>query len=112
MTDTPAITVQDWAQTRAALAAARSQGRAVFLCSPPGASSWLGAGYWAAMQQRARQEFPDVDFTLALDCGDSAGDVMAALRAGVLLAIYRGDTGTLARLQDMAKQTGADVRPE
>lgn len=111
MTDTPAITVQDWAQTQAALQAARSQDRAVFLCSPPGASSWLGAGYWSALQQRARQEFPGVDFTLALDCGDSAGDVMAALRMGVALAFYRGDAATLARLQDMARQSGAEVRP-
>lgn len=112
MTDTPAITVQDWAQTRAALQAARSQCRAVFLCSPQGASAWLGAGYWAALQQRARAEFPDLDFTLALDCGDAAGDVMAALRAGVAVTVFRGPAVTLAKLQDMARQAGAEVRPE
>ncbi len=112
MTDTPAITVQDWAQTRAALEAARSQGRAVFLCSPPGASAWLGAGYWAALQQRARAEFPDLDFTLALDCGDAAGDVMAAIRTGVAAIVFRGAAEVLAKLQDMARQAGAEVRPE
>ena len=80
MTDTPAITVQDWAQTRAALQAARSQGRAVFLCSPQGASSWLGAGYWAA------------------------------LRAGVAAVIFRGEPRILAKLQDMAAQRGAELR--
>jgi fructose/tagatose bisphosphate aldolase len=112
MTDQPAITVRDWTETRAALEAARSDGRAVFLCSPQGASSWLGAGYWAALQQRARAEFPDLDFTLALDCADNAGDVMAAIRAGVALAIFRGDTGTLAKLQEMARQADVEVRPE
>ena len=110
MPDTPAITVQDWAQTRAALEAARSQGRAVFLCSPQGASSWLGAGYWAALQARARAEFPDVEFALALDCGDAAGDAMAALRAGVAAVIFRGEPRILAKLQDMAAQRGAELR--
>jgi fructose/tagatose bisphosphate aldolase len=112
MTDTPAITVQDWAQTRAALEAARSEGRAVFLCSPQGASAWLGAGYWAALQQRARAEFPDLDFTLALDCGDAAGDAMAAIRTGVAAIVFRGAGETLAKLQDMARQAGAEVRAE
>lgn len=112
MTDTPAITVQDWAQTRAALEAARSQGRAAFLCSPQGASAWLGAGYWAALQRRARQEFPDLDFTLALDCGDAAGDVMAAIRTGVVVIVFRGAAEVLAKLQDMARQAGAEVRAE
>jgi hypothetical protein len=110
MTDQPAITVRDWAETRAALQTARSQGRAVFLCSPPGAAAWLGAGYWAALQDKARGEFPDVAFTLALDCGDRAGDVMAALRAGVAVSLFRGPAETLAKLQDMAGQTGQQVQ--
>jgi hypothetical protein len=110
MTDAPAITVRDWAETRAALETARSQGRAVFLCSPPGAASWLGAGYWAALQQRARSEFPDLEFTLALDCDDKPGDVMAALRAGVGLCIFRGPAEILSKLQDMADQTGQRVQ--
>ncbi|MGE0152284.1 MAG: hypothetical protein AB7R90_06660 [Reyranellaceae bacterium] len=111
MADAPAITVRDWAETRAALETARAQGRAVFLCSPPGASAWLGAGYWAALQERARTAFPDVDFALALDCGERAGDVMAALRAGVRVSVFHGASETLAKLQDIAGQSGAHVRP-
>jgi hypothetical protein len=110
MTDAPAITVRDWAETRAALETARSQGRAVFLCSPAGASSWLGAGFWKALQDRARSEFPDVEFALALDCEDRAGDVMAALRAGVGLCIFRGPAEILGKLQDMAGQAGQRVQ--
>jgi hypothetical protein len=110
MTDTPAITVRDWAETRAALETARSQARAVFLCSPPGASAWLGGGYWAALQERARTEFPDVEFSLALDCAGGAGDVMAALRAGVKLSIFTGPAETLRKLQEMADQLGYAVR--
>jgi len=110
MTDTPAIAVRDWAETRAALETARSQGRAVFLCSPPGASSWLGAGYWAALQEKARSEFPEIEFTLALDCGERAGDVMAAIRAGIAVCLFRGAPETLNKLQDMASQTGQQVK--
>ena len=42
-----------------------------------------GAGYLAALQERARQEFADVDFTLVVDCGDAPGHALACLRAGV-----------------------------
>ncbi len=107
MADTPAQTVRDWAETRAALQAARSQGRAVFLCSPPGASSWLGAGWWAALQEKAGGEFPDVDFVLALDCGDSAGDAMAAIRAGVKALIFTGENDAALKLDNMAAQSAS-----
>lgn len=110
MADLPAQTVRDWAETRAALEAARSQGRAVFLCSPPGAAAWLGAGWWAALQEKARAEFPGVDFVLALDCGENAGDALAAIRAGVAVSLFRGAAQTLERLQDMAAQAGVEVR--
>ena len=111
MAEPPAIEVRDWAETRAALETARSRGRAVFLCSPPGAAAWLGAGYWAALQTRARAEFSDVDFVLALDCGQNAGDAMAAIRAGVAVSLYRGAAPALARLRDMAAQAGVEVLP-
>lgn len=110
MAEPPAIEVRDWTETRAALETARSQARAVFLCSPPGAAAWLGAGYWAALQEKARAEFSDVDFVLALDCGENAGDAMAAIRAGVAVSLFRGAAPTLARLQDMAAQAGVEVR--
>lgn len=107
MADLPAQTVRDWAETRAALEAARSQGRAVFLCSPPGAAAWLGAGWWAALQEKAHAEFPEVEFVLALDCGEDAGDAMAAIRAGVKALIFTGDNDAARKLGDMAMQTGS-----
>ena len=109
MASPPAIVVRDWIEVRAALEAARSQDRAVLLCSEQGASAWLGAGFWAALQTRAHAEFPDVRFDLVLDCADRAGDVMAGLRAGVRSMVFRGDPPALERLQDMARRAGANV---
>ncbi len=105
--DRPRVIVADWRQAREQLETARQAGRAVFLCSPPGAAAWLGAGYWKALQDRAEAEFPDVSFVLALDCADRAGDAMAALRAGVGTVVFAGRAEIAAKLRDMAAQSGA-----
>jgi fructose/tagatose bisphosphate aldolase len=103
------VIVADWRQTRAALQTARQERRAVFLCSPEGAASWLGAGFWKALPDKAEAEFSDVPFTLALDCADRAGDALAALRAGVRTVIFTGPAETAAKLRDIAGQAGATI---
>ncbi len=103
------VIVADWRQTQAALQTARLDGRAVFLFSPEGASSYLGAGFWKALQDKAEAEFPDLTFTLALDCADRAGDAMAALRAGVRTIVFSGPEEVAAKLRDMAGQLGATI---
>ncbi len=105
------VIVADWRQTQTALQTARLEGRAVFLCSPEGASSYLGAGFWKALQDKAEAEFPDVTFTLALDCADRAGDVLAALRAGVRTIVFGGPEEVAAKLRDMAGQLRAKILP-
>ncbi|MEO8559384.1 MAG: hypothetical protein ABI439_10000 [Rhodospirillales bacterium] len=107
--DHPRVIVADWRQAQAALQTARLDGRAVFLCSPEGASSYLGAGLWKALQDKAQAEFPDVSFTLALDCADRAGDAMAALRAGVRAIVFTGRADVAAKFRDMAGQLGAKI---
>ena len=67
-----AILVRDWRQMETALKAARDAGQAPTLVTPENAAATYGAGYLAALQERARQEFPDVAFTLIVDCGDAA----------------------------------------
>ena len=108
MSDTRVI-VADWRQAQEQLQTARQEGRAVFLCSPEGASSYLGAGFWKALQDKADAEFPDVTFTLAMDCAQRAGDVMAALRAGVRTIVFTGPDDVAAKLRDMAGQLGAAI---
>jgi hypothetical protein len=101
-----AILVRDWRETEAALRAARSEGTAPTLITPPGAASFQGAGYFRALQDRARREFPDVPFKLIVDCGDAAGHALACLRAGVKLIAMEPPNDKVA---DIARQMGAEL---
>ncbi|HTR83159.1 MAG TPA: hypothetical protein VMI56_01685 [Reyranella sp.] len=100
------ILVRDWRQTEAALTAARADGTAPTLVTPHGAASFHGAGYLAALQERAREEFPDVAFTLIVDCGDAAGHALACLRAGVKVISMEPLNEKIA---DIARQMGANL---
>ena len=100
------ILVRDWRQTKAALEAARAEGTSPTLVTPHDAASFYGAGYLAALQDRARQEFPDVAFTLVVDCGDAAGHALACLRAGVKTISMEPINEKVA---DIARQMGAEL---
>ncbi len=105
------VLVRDWKQTEAALKAARANGTAPTLVTPPGAASFYGAGYLGALQDRAREEFPDVAFTLVIDCGDAPGHALACLRAGVKTISMEPLNEKVA---DIARQMGAELvrRPQ
>ena len=76
--------------------------------TPENAAATYGAGYLAALQDRAHaKEFPDVAFTLIVDCGDAPGYALACLRAGV-------KPGSRCRrmnekIADIARQMGAEL---
>ena len=70
------------------------------------AAAFYGAGYLAALQERARTEFPDVAFTLIVDCGDAAGWALACLRAGVKTISMEPLNDKIA---DIARQMGAEL---
>ncbi len=100
------IVVRDWRTTEAALRQAREDGTAPTLVTPADAASLYGAGYLAALQDRARNEFPDVDFTLVVDCGDAPGHALACLRAGVKRISMDPMNEKIA---DIARQMGAEL---
>ncbi len=100
------IEVRDWRTTEAALQAARESGTTPTLVTPEDAASFYGAGYLAALQERARQEFPDVAFTLIVDCGDAPGHALACLRAGVKRISMDPMNDKIA---DIARQMGAEL---
>lgn len=100
------IEVRDWRTTEAALRAARDGGTAPTLVTPPDAAAFYGAGYLAALQDKARGEFPDVPFRLVVDCGDAAGYALACLRAGVKLISMEPPNEKVA---DIARQMGAEL---
>ena len=104
--DHPIVLVRDWRQTEAALQAARADGSAPVLITPEDAASFYGAGYLGALQERAQREFPDVAFTLIVDCGDAPGYALACLRAGVKRISMRVPSDKIA---DIARQMGAEL---
>jgi len=104
--NTPTVLVRDWHQTRAALEAARASGTAPTLVTPNDSASFHGAGYLGALQHRARAEFPDVDFTLIVDCGDAPGYALACLRSGVKTISMEPYNDKIA---DIARQMGAEL---
>ena len=101
-----AILVRDWRQMKAVLTAARDAAQAPTLVTPENAAATYGAGYLAALQERARQEFPDVTFTLIVDCGDAPGYALACLRAGVRTISMAERNEKIA---DIARQMGAEL---
>ena len=58
------------------------------------------------LAERARKEFPDVAFTLVVDCGDAPGYALACLRAGVKLISM---TPLNDKIADIARQMGAEL---
>jgi hypothetical protein len=100
------VVVRDWRQTKAALTAARDTGQSPVLLTPEDAAATYGAGYLAALQDRARREYPDVAFTLIVDCGDAAGYALACLRAGVRTISMSPHNEKIA---DIARQMGAQL---
>ena len=100
------ILVRDWREIASALQAARADGTAPTLVTPPGAASHYGAGYLSALQERALREFPDVPFRLVVDCGDAPGHALACLRAGVKLIAM---DPTNEKIADIARQMGAEL---
>jgi len=70
--------------------------------SPPRAASYAGVAFFKALGELLGRE-------ITVDCGERAGDVLAALRIGCRKVVFRGDPARLARLQDIARQLGAVV---
>jgi hypothetical protein len=104
--ENPVIVIRDWRSTAAALEAARARGTSPILVTPEDAAAFYGAGYLAALQQRARREFADIDFTLIVDCGDAPGWALACLRAGVKVISMNPMNDKIA---DIARQMGAEL---
>jgi len=66
---------------------ALSIGLPVALLSAPGAALYAGCGWWRALVRHAQAEFPTVPVADILDCGDGAGQALAALRIGQQLLV-------------------------
>ena len=99
--------VRSLAEARAVLGA--SAGAEFVLVSPPGAAGYLGVGYFAALVDAARAEFPGSAIEAVMDCGDDPGWALSALRMGFKTIVLRGDRRARARVAAIARAMGAHV---
>ncbi len=102
-----AVIVHTLVQASAVLTAAAALGVRVTLLSAPGAASYLGGGYWKAMIDQARAGNPKADVLAVLDCGEHAGQALAALREGVEAVRFHGKPEAADRIADIARKSGA-----
>lgn len=84
----------------ASLEEARAAGGDVTPVTADGLAAFAGAGFWRAVEL-------ELGRPVVIDCGDDAGLVLAALRAGSRELLFTGPDGPAAKLADIAAQRGA-----
>jgi hypothetical protein len=104
-----AVVIASLPEARAAIAAAGSSGVAAELESPPDAASIYGVLWFAELNRALKVEFPDIPFTLTLDCGERADLAHAALVEGIRRIRFRGHPEAAKALHDIARQVDAEL---
>ena len=97
-----AIEVESPEQAAAAVKAAAALDRPVLLISAEHASASAGPAWFAQLVDTAKAPFPDCDVIAMLDCGDSPGHALAALREGLRAIRFNGPT--FDKIADIAGQ--------
>jgi hypothetical protein len=110
--EAPIIVVHSLDHAVGALAAAARVGRPVVLASAPDAGGYVGPGWFAALMREARETVPEARFAALLDCGDSAGAALAAVREEVEGIVFTGGGDVACRLADIAQQHGVRLETE
>ncbi len=105
-----AVVVYGLDDALAAARAAAAQGRPLMLVSAPAAGIAAGAGWFAALIALLRQRVPAARLTCVLDCADSPGAAMAALRAGIA-DISVAEAALTPALAGLAARHGARLHP-
>ena len=95
--------IHDLEEARRAVERARRAGAEPVLVTAAGSAAFAGVGYWQAVALALGEP-------VVIDCGDDAGLVMGALRAGARDLLFTGPEAVAARLDDMAGQLGGRVR--
>ncbi len=102
-----AIIVHSLDHAKAALSAAAELGVPVTLLSAPAAAAYLGAAVFREMTAEASRVHPGVALTAVLDCGDSPGLALNALRRGIKVVRLEATADVRSRVADIADQLGA-----
>jgi len=104
-----AIIIHSLEHARAAVAAAADLGVSVTLASAPGAAGTVGPMWFAEVVARAAAEHPAVRVSAVLDCGESPGHILAALRQGIGRVRFTGRAPVAIKLAAIARRQGAEV---
>ena len=105
----PVFVVHSLSHAVAALTAAAEARCPVILLSAPDAAIYAGAGWFKAMLDAAREAVPAAQFAAIIDCGDDAGAVQGAVRAGIEAIIFSGRADVAERLASIASRFGISL---
>ena len=83
-------------QAEAALAAG-----APSLVTTPGAAAFAGPAYLAEAMAQARKSHPKSRAAAWIDCGDDAGMVLRAIKAGWRHVVFAGRGPAMGRIKDI-----------
>lgn len=104
----PAVIVHGMDHVRQAL----RPGRKVVLLSGLGAALYAGTGWWLALMEIGRAEFPATPMTDILDCAAAPGRAMEALRAGQAAIRLDASVPAWPRVSAIAGSFGAQIFPD
>ncbi len=103
----PAVVVHGIDHARAAL----RPGRPITLLSAPGAARFAGCLWWRELIGQARADFPGALAADVLDCANSPGYAMAALRVGQRCLVLDPACPAFQAVAAAAVPLGASVLP-
>lgn len=101
----PATVIHGLADARLVL----SVGCPVTLLSAPGAALFAGCGWWRAVIDRVRGEYPSPAVTDILDCADASGLALGALRIGQRRIVLNPDAPGWQSVATIAVSLGGEV---
>jgi len=64
------------------------------------------------MIEQAHKDHPEAHMSVVLDCGDRAGDALAALREGIEAVRYSGRRDVAAKIAAIARRSGGRLYEE
>lgn len=102
-----AVIVHSLADARAAVAAAARLRVPLIIESAAGAAAYAGPLWFLEVVRAARAEHPNVEVTAVLDCGESPGYALGALRAGCMAIRLRARPPVAAKIKAIARRYGA-----
>ena len=106
------IIIHSLEHARAAVTAAAQCRAPVTISSAPFAAAYAGAIWFRKVVEKAVAERPDMPpgcVTAVLDCGDEPGLAMSALRQGMKILHYSGNTASYRKIAAIAAELGAEV---